>query len=73
MRTSNGSYPSGPLHHEAIRAMREAVWEVIQNHKRNGLPLVVWRDGKIVHVPPEQAEIEYLAAKAQSEAENGER
>ncbi len=32
MRTSNGSYPSGPLHHEAIRAMREAVWEVIQNH-----------------------------------------
>jgi hypothetical protein len=58
------------LHQEAIQAMREAVWDVIQEHKRTGLPLVIWRDGKVVHVPPEQAEAEYLAAKARADAES---
>jgi hypothetical protein len=70
----NGSIPASPqglLHKEALQALREAVWDVIQDHKRHGVPLVWWRDGKVVHVPPEEAEIEYLAAKAQSEAENG--
>jgi hypothetical protein len=64
------SRPVGPLHHEAIQAMREAAWDVIQEHKRLGLPLVYWRDGKVVHVPPEQAEAEYLAAKAKAERES---
>jgi hypothetical protein len=69
----NGSVqevPQGLLHEEALKALRDAVWDVIQDHKRHGIPLIWWRDGKIVHVPPEQAEIEYLAAKAQSEAES---
>jgi hypothetical protein len=47
--------------------MREAVWDVIQEHKRLGIPLVLWRDGKVVNVPAEQAEREYLAAKAQAD------
>lgn len=60
---SEKSYPQprGPLHEEAIQAMREAVWGVIQEHKRLGRPLVVWRDGKVVRISPEEAEVEYLA------------
>jgi hypothetical protein len=68
MSNTNHSHPAGPLHHEAIQAMREAVWDVIMEHKRLGLPLVVYRDGKVVKISPEEAEAEYLAAKAQAEA-----
>jgi hypothetical protein len=32
------------------------------------MPLIQWRDGRVVEVPPEQAEAEYLTAKAQAEA-----
>ena len=60
--------PRGLMREEALQALREAVWDVIQQHKRTGLPLAIWRDGKVVHLPPEEAEAEYLAAKAQAEA-----
>ena len=60
--------PRGLMPEEALQALREAVWDVIQDHKRTGLPLVFWRDGKVVHVPPEEAEADYLAAKAKAEA-----
>jgi hypothetical protein len=59
----------GPLHKEAIQAMREAVWDVIQEHKRLGLPLASWRDGKVIHLTAEEAEAEYLAAKARADAD----
>jgi hypothetical protein len=69
MDAAQSRTPQGPLQAEALQALRDAVWDVIQEHKRLGLPLIWWRDGKVVHVPPEQAEVEYLAAKAQAEAE----
>jgi len=59
----------GPLRAEALQALRDAVGKVIQEHKRLGLPLTIWRDGKVVQISPEEAEVEYLAAKAQAEAE----
>jgi hypothetical protein len=59
----------GPLHAEALQALRDAVWGVIQEHKRRGRALVVWRDGKVVEISPEEAEAEYLAAKARAEAQ----
>jgi hypothetical protein len=31
------------------------------------MPLIQWRDGKVVEVSPEQAEAEYLAEKARAE------
>jgi hypothetical protein len=34
-------------------AMNEAVAEAVRQHQRAGLPLVVWRDGKIEHIPAE--------------------
>lgn len=41
----------------AEQAFKEAVAEVIENHRRTGLPIVIWRDGKIVHVPPDELPI----------------
>jgi hypothetical protein len=37
-------------------AMNAAVRDAVQLHKEKGLPLVVWRDGKIVWITPEEAE-----------------
>ena len=32
----------------AVCAMREAVAGVIEDHRRRGKPIAVWRDGKVV-------------------------
>jgi len=69
MKATNGVPPRGLLRHEALQALREAVADVIAEHKRLGLPLVIWRGGKVVHISAEEAEVEYLAAKAKAEAE----
>ena len=38
------------------RALERAAREAIQIHKRAGVPLVCWRDGRVVQVDPEEAE-----------------
>lgn len=43
-----------PLLERAAIAMEEAVEGVIEEHIREGLPLYIWRDGKVVAVPPEE-------------------
>lgn len=43
-----------PLHVRAEMAMKAAVEKVIQEHIREGLPLYVWQDGKVVAIPPEE-------------------
>ena len=35
-------------------AMRKAAREAVRKHRLAGLPVVVWRDGRIVHVLPER-------------------
>jgi len=42
---------------KAEEALKAAVAKVIKEHKQLGLPLVIWRDGKVVHVPPEELEV----------------
>jgi predicted ABC-type ATPase len=42
---------------EVIEAMQLAVREAIARHKALGQSIVVWRDGQIVVVPPEEIEI----------------
>ena len=37
-------------------ALNLAVRDAVQLHKEKGLPMVVWRDGKIVWITPEEAE-----------------
>jgi hypothetical protein len=39
------------------RALAKAVREALLQHKRMGNPIVVWRDGKIVWLSPEEIEI----------------
>lgn len=37
-------------------ALNAAVRDAVQLHKEKGLPMVVWRNGKIVWISPEEAE-----------------
>ncbi len=46
-----------PLKIRAEEALKEAVAEAIADHKRNGDPIVVWQDGKVVKVAADQIEI----------------
>jgi len=43
-----------PLLERAEMAMKTAMERVIEEHIRLGLPLYIWRDGKVVAVPPEE-------------------
>jgi hypothetical protein len=43
-----------PVVVRAETAMRQAGAAVIADHLRTGDPLVIWRDGKVVLVPPEE-------------------
>ena len=39
-------------------ALNAAVHEALKQHKQQGQPLVVWRNGQTVLIAPEDAEIE---------------
>jgi hypothetical protein len=39
------------------KAMGRAVYDALRMHKLLGHPIVVWRDGKVVWVPPEEIEL----------------
>lgn len=43
-----------PLMVKAEMALREAVADAIAEHKRMGHPIVIWRDGNVVTIPPEE-------------------
>ena len=42
---------------QAHEAIREAVAEAIAEQRRNGVPIAIWRNGKVVRIPPEQIEV----------------
>jgi len=42
---------------QAHEAFRKAVAEAIAEHRRNGVPIAIWRNGKVVRIPAEQIEI----------------
>ena len=43
-----------PLEQRAEMALKAAVERLIVEHARQGLPIYIWRDGKVVEVPPEE-------------------
>lgn len=43
-----------PLQDKAEKALKSAVRGVLEDHKRSGRPVVIWRDGKVVKVPASQ-------------------
>ncbi len=46
-----------PLAVRAEKALKEAVANAITEHKRAGVPITIWRDGKVVQIPPDQIEV----------------
>jgi hypothetical protein len=45
------------LAYKAEEALRKAVAEAIAEHRRNGVPIAIWRNGKVVRIPAEQIEV----------------
>jgi hypothetical protein len=43
--------------YRAEEALRKAVAEAIAEHRRNGVPIAIWRDGKVVRIPADQIEV----------------
>jgi hypothetical protein len=46
-----------PLAYRAEEALRRAVAEVIAEHRRNGVPIAIWRNAKVVRIPWDQIEV----------------
>ena len=42
------------LQEKAFKAFKEAIRGVVKEHKRDGRPLSVWRNGKIMHLSPDK-------------------
>lgn len=40
---------------EALRALTEAVAKAVEDHRRRGIPLAVWRNGRAVSIPASEA------------------
>ncbi len=51
MKSLNQRRKLPPLAIKAEQALKKAVRKVVIEHKQTGDPLVVWRDGKVVHIP----------------------
>jgi hypothetical protein len=45
------------LAYKAEEAFRKAVAEAIAEHRRNGVPIAIWRNGKVVRIPANQIEV----------------
>jgi hypothetical protein len=43
-----------PMQARAALAMQAAFKKAVEEHAREGLPMYVWRDGKVVAVPAEE-------------------
>ncbi len=54
-----------PLEQRAEMAFKAAVEEVIVEHARQGLPIFIWREGKVVELSPEELRAE--SARLQAE------
>ena len=39
------------LSHMAVKSMKKAVLKVVEEHKKEGRSLSVWKDGKVIQVP----------------------
>jgi len=56
-----------PLEQRAEMALKAAVEKVIVEHARQGLPIYVWRDGKVVEIPPDELRAQSILLSVESE------
>jgi len=54
-----------PLEERAEMALKAAVKKVIMDHARQGSPIYIWREGKVVELSPEELRAE--SARLQAE------
>jgi len=47
---------SALMAYQAEKALKRAVAKAIAEHKRNGIPIAVWREGKVVRLPAAKIE-----------------
>jgi hypothetical protein len=59
----------GLSNRETIEALIEAAWAAQRLHEAHGVPLVIWRDGKVVEVSP--AEFKAMLEEAQRKRAEG--
>gem|GEM_PF-331027 len=50
----NSDYKKMSLGEMAQAALSRAVARVVEEHRKSGQPLAVWRDGKAVYIPADQ-------------------
>jgi len=43
-----------PLHERALLALQAAVKNAMEENAREGFPVYIWEDGKVVEVSPEE-------------------
>jgi len=55
-----------PLEQRAEMALKAAVERVLVEHARQGLPIYIWRDGKVVEVAPAELRAQAAALEAES-------
>jgi hypothetical protein len=55
-----------PLEQRAEMALKVAVEKVIVEHARQGMPIYVWRDGKVVEIPPDELRAQSILLGAES-------
>ncbi len=55
-----------PLEQRAEMALKAAVEKVIVEHARQGMPIYVWRDGKVVEIPPDELRAQSILLDAES-------
>jgi hypothetical protein len=48
---------STPLAYLAEEALKKAVAEAIAEHRGNGVPIAIWRNGKVVRIAADQIEV----------------
>jgi hypothetical protein len=42
------------LTQKAMQALTDAVAKAVEDHRRRGIPLAVWRNGRVVSIPATQ-------------------
>lgn len=56
-------YESLTFSEQVAIGLRLGIQDAIEEHRRAGVPMVIWRDGKVVHISPDEA-AEMLRASA---------
>jgi len=55
-----------PMPERGLMALKAAVKKAIEEHAREGLPIYIWRDGRVVEVPPDELRAQSILLGAES-------